>query len=67
MFDLIEWQQKAKDMSGNPKKLFDLWEQVCRLYEQNKIGQYELDEMREVIHPALRVAASIKKLINEKD
>lgn len=62
-FDLIEWQNKAKDLSGNAKALFELWEEVCRRYDRNEIGKYEMEEMRDLILPDLQATASIKRLL----
>jgi len=63
-FDLIEFQQKARETT-DPKKLFELWEDCCRRYERNEIGRYELDEMKDVIWPNLQALASLKRIINE--
>jgi hypothetical protein len=63
-FDLIEYQQKARETT-DPKKLFELWEDCCRRYERAEIGRYELDEMKDVIWPNLQALASIKRIINE--
>lgn len=63
-FDLIEFQQKAREMV-DPKRLFELWEDVCRRYERGEIGTYEVDEMKEVIWPMLDALASIRRAVNE--
>lgn len=63
-FDLIEFQQKARD-TADPKKLFELWEDCCRRFERYEIGRYELDEMKAVIWPSLQFLASLKRIINE--
>ena len=62
-FDLIEFQQKARDMC-DPKKLFELWEDVCKRYERHEISSYELEEMKEVIWPLLTALASLRKIVN---
>ena len=62
-FDLIEFQQKAREIT-DPRKLFELWEDSCRRYERNEIGTYELDEMKDVIWPNLQALASLKRIIN---
>jgi hypothetical protein len=62
-FDLIEFQQKARDMC-DPKKLFELWEDVNKRYERQEIGLYELEEMKEVIWPLLTALASLRKIVN---
>jgi UDP-galactopyranose mutase len=59
-FDLIEWQQMAKDMTS-AENLLDLWERVNKMYLAGQIGKYELDEMRDVIFPALASISNIKK------
>jgi hypothetical protein len=51
-FDLIEYQEKARDIYS-PKRLFELWEEVCKKYDQGSIGSYALDEMKAVIWPKL--------------
>jgi hypothetical protein len=63
-FDLIEYQQKAREIT-DPKKLFQLWEDCCRRYERTEIGRYELDEMKDVIWPNLQALASLKRIIND--
>lgn len=62
-FDLIEFQQKARELC-DPKKLFELWEDVCRRYERREISEYELEEMKEVIWPTLQVLASLRRAVN---
>ena len=62
-FDLLEYQQRARETCC-PKKLFALWEDICQRYEQRQIGQYELDEMKEVIWPGLKALASLRRIIN---
>lgn len=62
-FDLIEFQQKARELH-DPRKLFELWEDVCKRYERKEIGDYELDEMKEVIWPSLNALASIRRVVN---
>ncbi|MBC7999208.1 MAG: hypothetical protein IAF58_14760 [Leptolyngbya sp.] len=64
-FDLLEFQQKARDLCC-PKKLFQLWEDVCRRYDGREIGEYELEEMKEVIWPSLRALASIRNSVNDE-
>jgi hypothetical protein len=51
-FDLIEYQDKARDIYS-PRRLFELWEDVCKKYDQGFIGSYALDEMKCVIWPKL--------------
>jgi len=47
-----------------PKKLFELWEDVCKRYERREIGLYELEEMKEVIWPTLMALAVIRRTVN---
>lgn len=47
-----------------PKKLFLLWEDVCQRYERKEIGIYEVEEMKEVIWPSLKMLSSIRKIID---
>ncbi len=63
-FDLLEFQQKAREMVC-PKKLFAFWENICRRYERHEIGQYQLDEMKEVIWPNLLALSSLRKIMDE--
>jgi hypothetical protein len=62
-FDLLEFQRQARETCC-PKKLFQLWEDVCRRYDRQEIGEYELDEMKEVIWPSLEALASIRRCVN---
>ena len=45
-FDLLEFQKRARETCC-PKKLFELWEDVCRRYDHHLINRYEFDEMKE--------------------
>ena len=62
-FDLIEFQQKARE-TCDPKKLFELWEDVCQRFERREIGEYELEEMKEVIWPSLNQLAMLRRIVN---
>lgn len=64
-FDLIEFQQIARELV-DPKRLFELWEDVCLRYERGEIGTYEVDEMKEVIWPMLDALASIRRAVNSE-
>jgi hypothetical protein len=55
-FDLIEYQDKARDMYS-PRRLFELWEDVCKKYDRGVIRSYDLDEMKAVILPKLHMLA----------
>lgn len=59
-FDLIEMQKTAREIF-DPKKLFELWEDICKRYERHEIGEYELEEMKEVIWPTLQQLASLRR------
>lgn len=63
-FDLLEFQKKARE-SCDPKRLFELWEDVCRRYDRREIGAYELEEMKEVILPNLKALAGLRRSIND--
>lgn len=63
-FDLLEYQQRAREICC-PKKLFQLWEDVCRRYDRREIGEYELEEMKEVIWPSLHALAAIRNTLND--
>ena len=58
-FDLIEYQREARDRR-RPSALFQLWEDVCRLYDHGQIGKYELEEMKGVIWPNLRAVCALQ-------
>ncbi|MBI4534034.1 MAG: hypothetical protein HY711_08795 [Candidatus Melainabacteria bacterium] len=62
-FDLIEFQQKAR-ATCCPKKLFEMWEDVCKRYEHHEITAYELEEMKETIWPNLQALASLRRIVN---
>ena len=62
-FDLLQFQQRARETCC-PKKLFELWEDVCRRYDRKEIGRYELEEMKEVIWPSLEALASLRRSVN---
>lgn len=65
-FDLIEFQQAARELV-DPKRLFELWEDICRRYERGEIGTYEVDEMKAVIWPMLDALAALRRAVNEDD
>jgi hypothetical protein len=58
-FDLIEYQREARERH-EPSSLFQLWEDVCKLYDRGMIGKYELDEMKAVILPNLKAICALK-------
>ncbi|MBU6455645.1 MAG: hypothetical protein KGS72_27990, partial [Cyanobacteria bacterium REEB67] len=65
-FDLLEFQKKARETCC-PKKLFELWEDVCRRYDRHQIGQYDYEEMKEAIWPNLHALDLLRRTINETD
>lgn len=65
-FDLLEFQKRARE-TCDPKRLFELWEDVCRRYDRREIGSYELEEMKEVILPNLQALAGLRRSINDID
>ncbi len=65
-FDLIEFQQLARQICC-PKKLFELWEDVCRRYERHEIGLYEYEEMKEVIWPTLTALSTLRKIVDSTE
>jgi hypothetical protein len=62
-FDLIEFQREARSRN-RPGELFRLWEEVCRYYDQGLISRYELEEMKTVVWPNLRVLSSLQMEID---
>lgn len=65
-FDLLEYQKRARETCC-PKTLFQLWEDVCRRYDQHEIGEYQFEEMKAVIWPNLTALASLRRAINDTD
>lgn len=65
-FNLSEYQQRARDLLC-PKKLFQLWEEVCLYYDREEIGPYELEEMKEIIWPSLLSLASLRRIVDSND
>ena len=63
-FDLLEFQQRARDLCC-PKKLFELWEDICARFERHEIGSYEVEEMKEVIWPSLQALASLRRSVDD--
>ncbi len=63
-FDLLEFQKRARDMCC-PKKLFELWEDICQRYERKEIGSYQLEEMKEIIWPNLQALAALRRSVND--
>ncbi|MBS1991050.1 MAG: hypothetical protein JSS86_10280 [Cyanobacteria bacterium SZAS LIN-2] len=57
VFDLIEYQDRAREIYS-PKRLFELWEEVCKKYDRGFIGKYALEEMKAVIWPKLHTLSS---------
>lgn len=62
-FNLLEYQQLAREISS-PRKLYDLWQEVCRMYERGLIGLYHLEEMKEVIMPNLKALSYVQHFID---
>jgi hypothetical protein len=62
-FDLLEFQQRARETCC-PKKLFEIWEDICRRYDNKEIGEYQLEEMKEIIWPSLQALAIIRRSVN---
>lgn len=65
-FDLLDFQKRARECCC-PKKLFELWENVCRRYDRHEIGQYEYEEMKEAIWPNLHALDTLRRAINETE
>lgn len=63
-FDLLEFQRIARETCC-PKRLFQLWEDICRRYDRNEIGIYHLEEMKEIIWPSLEALAILRRGVNE--
>ncbi|MDR3613554.1 MAG: hypothetical protein P4L53_08305 [Candidatus Obscuribacterales bacterium] len=63
-FDLLEFQRIARETCC-PKRLFQLWEDICRRYDRNEIGLYHLEEMKEIIWPSLEALAILRRGVNE--
>lgn len=65
-FDLLEFQRRARETCC-PKTLFEMWEDVCRRYDQRQIGEYQFEEMKETIWPHLNALATLRRAINNTD
>lgn len=63
-FDLTLYQKQARE-AFSPKRLFELWEQVCRFYEKGQIGKHELRQMKAVVWPKIRRLNSLQNLVND--
>jgi hypothetical protein len=63
---LIEYQRKGRELCC-PRKLFELWEEVCDRYERREITIYDLEEMKEVIWPNLQALATLRRIVNSPD
>jgi hypothetical protein len=64
-FDLVEYQQRARTTASS-KRLFEIWNEVCCLYEQNEITKYEKEEMRDLIFPLLHALGFVRDQVNSK-
>lgn len=62
-FDLIEFQSTARN-TNSPKKLFELWEEVCKRYDRGQIGVYQLEEMKSAIWPRIHQLSDIKSVVD---
>ncbi len=65
-FDLLEFQRRARETCC-PKTLFELWEDVCRRYDQHQIGEYQFEEMKDAIWPHLNALATLRRAINNTE
>jgi len=63
-FDLLEFQRIARETCC-PKRLFQLWEDICRRYDRKEIGLYHLEEMKEIIWPSLEALAILRRGVND--
>jgi len=61
-FDLLAYLERARN-TVSTKKLFELWEKVCRLYDGGHIGNYQLPEMKTVICPRLRSLCLLQRAV----
>ena len=62
-FNLIAYQEEVRQISS-PKKLFELWAEICRHYDRGHISKYELDEMKSLIWPILHRLDSLRSVVN---
>lgn len=61
-FDLIEFQITARN-TNSPKRLFELWEEVCKRYDRGQIGAYQLEEMKSAIWPRIHQLSDIQSIV----
>ena len=65
-FDLIDYQEQARNASA-PKKLYELWDEVCQNYDKRWISEYELSEMKDIIFTSLNHLSKLKLLIESDE
>jgi len=62
-FDLIEYQDRVRT-TKSPRKLFELWSEVCWFYDHGYVGRYQLDEMKAVVWPHLHSLCSLQTAVD---
>jgi hypothetical protein len=57
IFNLLVYQQKARELF-TPKQLFELWNEICGLYDKKQVTESELEELKDQILPRISALSS---------
>lgn len=66
MFDLFDFQEKVRDCF-DPRKLYDMIEELCRLKQRGIIGTYEYDELAPVIRQKIRTIETVRSELKRNE
>lgn len=62
-FDLVEEQELIRN-TFDPKKLYEMWEKYNNHYKENKIGSYQLDELRDSVFAQFKKIDAAKSALD---
>lgn len=62
-FDLIEYQDKAWQCKS-ASDLYDLWDELCSMYNRGLVAAHELDELKGSIFPRINTLSQMQKEIS---